>query len=115
MPLDSSAIRNLAGNLSNAGRETRVRAGIVVRKTAIDIQRDAKILAPYEFGNLRNSIGVSFGNLSAEIGPTANYGVFQEMGTSRMAAQPFMGPATDRHEGPFEQAMSLLAEEALRG
>jgi HK97 gp10 family phage protein len=36
------------------------------------------------------------GDLTAEVGPTAEYGAFVEYGTSRMRAQPYMTPASEQ-------------------
>lgn len=114
-------LRSLSADLTAAGRQVGQRARAVVRKTAMDIEASAKSLAPVDTGNLKNSIGHSdlrigtSGQLVAEIGPTANYGIFLEQGTSRMAAQPFMGPAADRHTPSFESAMAQLGAEALDG
>lgn len=107
--------RKLAADLGRAAATAEPRARIVVAKTALDIVADAKNLAPVDTGNLKSSIGADIDGLLAEIGPTANYGLFLELGTSRMAPQPFMGPAADRREGPFEEAIAQLAEEALGG
>jgi len=91
----------------------------VVRKAAMDIKSTAQQLAPVDTGNLKGSItmtGPLAGQASvAEVGPTANYGIFLEQGTSRMAAQPFMGPAADRHAPAFEAAMQQLGAEAIGG
>lgn len=115
-------LRRLAADIQRAARNTGQRAQAVVRKTAIDIESTAKQLAPVDTGNLKGSIGHSdlrtvgrSGTLAVEIGPTASYGVFLEMGTSRMAPQPYMGPAADRHAPGFEQAMAQLGAEALNG
>lgn len=114
--------RRLAADIAQAARTTGARAQVVVRKTAIDIESTAKNLVPVDTGNLKGSIGHSdlrsvgrSGSLGAEIGPTASYGVFVEMGTTRMAPQPFMGPAADRHGPAFEQAMAQLGLEGLNG
>lgn len=114
-------LRALSADLTAAGRQVGNRARTVIRKTAMDIEREAKNLAPVDTGNLKNSIGHSdlrigtSGQLVAEIGPTANYGIFLELGTSRMPAQPFMGPAADKHTPSFEAAMQQLGAEALGG
>lgn len=118
---DAGPLRALSADLTAAGRQVGNKARAVVRKAAIDIERDAKALAPVDTGNLKSSIGHSdlrigtTGSLVAEIGPTANYGVFLENGTSRMPPQPFMGPAADRNTPSFEQAMAQLGAEALGG
>lgn len=114
-------LRALSADLTSAGRQIGQRARAVVRKTAYDIEASAKAIAPVDTGNLKNSISHSdlrigtSGQLVAEIGPTANYGIFLELGTSRMPAQPFMGPAADRHTPSFEAAMQQLGAEALGG
>lgn len=118
---DDSQLRALSADLTAAGRQVGQRARTVIRKAALDIEATAKALAPVDTGNLKSSIGHSdlrigtTGNLVAEVGPTANYGIFLEQGTSRMAAQPFMGPAADRHAPSFEAAMQQLGAEVLGG
>lgn len=115
-------LRKLAADIRKAAKGTGQRAQIVIRKTALDIEATAKNLVPVDTGNLKGSIGHSdlrklgrSGSLGVEIGPTASYGLFVEMGTSRMAPQPFMGPAADRHAPTFTQAMAQLGAEALNG
>lgn len=122
MPSDASEIRRLAASLTNVGARTGILAQAVVRKTAKDIEATAKNLVPVDTGNLKGSIGTSdlrtvgqSGGLSAEIGPTAEYGAFVEFGTSRMAPRPYMGPAADRHLPMFEQAITQMGLEALNG
>lgn len=98
-----------------ASHTVGARAAQATRKSGADITRDAKIFAPYEFGTLENSIGMEVtgdgrnGRMSVSVGPTALHGKFQEEGTSRMAAQPYLRPATDRHvpgwTAALEQAM----------
>ena len=86
------------------------RASAVVRKVALDTEADAKQLAPVDTGNLRNSIttAVQGDGLRAAVVATASYAPFIELGTSRMAPQPFMGPATDRNKPKFYDAMAQL-------
>jgi HK97 gp10 family phage protein len=129
MPANADDVRRLATSLANVGARTGALAQIVVRKTAKDIEAHAKRIVPvgksrkgYIGGNLKNSIGTSdlrrvgqSGSLSVEIGPTAEYGGYVEFGTSRMAPQPYMGPAADVHLPLFEQAVTQLGLEALGG
>lgn len=110
-----------------------------VRKAAFDIQAAAMDNAPVgETGYLKSSIytvtdqSSSYGqgleapapgayllpeaellhdgSSNALIGVGANYGVYQEMGTIYMAAQPFLGPAIEQVAPSFEEAMSRLEE-----
>ena len=115
-------LRRLSADIARAAKTTGARAQIVVRKTAYDIERTAKNKVPVDTGNLKGSIGHSdarsvgrSGTLAIEIGPTANYGAYVELGTSRMAPQPYMGPAADLHAPAFEQAMQQIGLEGLNG
>lgn len=100
----------LERDLGKASTEVVKRGSQLVRKTALDIERDAKNLVAVDTGNLKGSITTTrTGALSAEIGPTANYGGYVEYGTSRMRPQPYMGPATDRNRPAFERAAEQLS------
>jgi HK97 gp10 family phage protein len=120
--MDPSEINRLAHSFEQSAANVGQAAQQVVRKTALDIEATAKQFVPVDTGNLKGSIGHSdlrsvgqSGALEARIGPTANYGHYVEFGTSRMGPAAYMGPALDRHSGPFEQAMSILAERAANG
>lgn len=122
MTFDASELRELAHSFTEVPRTLGQLTRTVVRKTATDIASTAKTIAPVDTGNLKSSIGTSdlramgtSGSIEAEIGPTANYGIYLEFGTSRMAPQPFMGPALEKNSPAFEQAMAEIAERALNG
>jgi hypothetical protein len=51
--------------------------------------------------------------MSAEVGPTVEYGLFQEIGTSTMPPQPYMAPAFDRRVPGYELALAQVAEQEL--
>ena len=112
--IDLSEVNQLSADLRQAPIKAAVKAGIAMSKATLDIERDAKILAPVDTGNLRSSISheISGGGtvLESVIGPTANYGIFVELGTARMAPQPFMGPAFDRNASVIEQVFGQIAE-----
>ena len=93
---------------------------------AFEVEQVAKTLAPYDTGALSNSIATvtrsENGNdaaaaaaqdknpnvelvtipvpsepyIFAHVGPCVNYGIYQELGTSRMAAQPYLLPGTEQ-------------------
>lgn len=95
------------------------RAAAATRKAGADITRDAKTLAPVDTGNLRASIGMETtgdgraGVMTVAVGPTAAYGAYVEHGTSRMAAQPFLAPATQRHVPGWQAALEHIAKGGL--
>lgn len=113
--LDLSELRALGAQVSGAGARIGAVGSAVLRRTANAIEADAKAMAPVDTGNLRNSISTTTigdgraGAMAAEIGPTAEYGIYQEYGTSTQPGTPFMGPAFDRQIGGFTEALAQAA------
>lgn len=113
--VDTSQVRALGSRLQSAGGRVGARTSAALRATAFGIEADAKVLAPVDTGNLRNSISTSIagdgrtGTMTAEIGPTAEYAVFQEYGTSTQPGQPFLGPAFDRRVPAYTEALAQIA------
>lgn len=114
MPADASQIRALSRDLRALGPAMKHRARVAIRKVCADTKRDAQALAPVDTGALRNSISYETRETAdgavGEVGPTVEYGLYVELGTSRMAGQPFMGPAFDRNAPALERALDGLAE-----
>jgi HK97 gp10 family phage protein len=85
--IDGTEVRHLALDLRAASGRVGAKASAAIRKTALDIERTAKVLAPVDTGNLENTISTDiegdgrFGSMTAEIGPTAHYGDDVEYGT----------------------------------
>lgn len=104
----------------------------VVRKTAFDMASHASNAAPVDTGFLANSIyvatwdtstyadktGISLDLLpevaipadeyTAFVAVGANYGIYVEMGTRFMPAQPYFYPAVDAVEPAFEAALAAV-------
>jgi len=110
---NASEVRALAADLSEAPFKMQVAGSQALAKAAHDIEASAKINAPVDTGNLRNSISADINGMSAEIGPTADYGIYLEYGTSKMAPQPFLGPAFDEVEPGFVRAIEELGGNIL--
>lgn len=117
--VDVSEARAVASRIGSAGGRVGAAASAALRKTALDIEADAKQLAPVDTGNLRNSISTDVtgdgrhGAMAAEVGPTAEYGIYQEYGTSTQPGTPSLGPAYDRRIGPYSEALAQLAVQEL--
>lgn len=115
LTIDTSAAREVASRIAGAGPRIGAVGSAVLRRTAYTIQADAQALAPVDTGALRASISTTIagdgrsGQMSAEIGPTVEYGVYQEYGTSTQAGTPYMGPAYDRQIPAFTDALAQLA------
>lgn len=115
MDVDDSGLNQLVVDLGRAGDEARKKVSKAVRASAARIERDAKAFAPVDTGFLRNSIGrdIDDDGLGAEIGPTAEYGPYVELGTSRMAPRAYLGPAFDRAQPDFLDALAEAVAESL--
>ena len=113
--IDTSQLNALTASLVKAESTAKTMAGMAVAKTALDCEAAAKRHAPVDTGALRNSIGTSIAGdrMSAEIGPTVNYGAYVEFGTSRMSAQPYMGPAMDEVTPGFVSALEQIGKGLL--
>lgn len=70
-----------------------------LQRRALQVDRAAKQLCPVDTGRLRSSITNEIGQdgegLVATIGTDVEYAPHVELGTSRMAAQPFLLPALE--------------------
>ena len=120
MKIDTSEVRELAAALEREGARVGKATAAVIVKGGKDVERAAKRVAPVgPTGDLRESISVTmYGDgrskgLTAVIGPTVRYGLFQERGTSRHPAQPFMQPALDGVAPGVISALERIMGEAL--
>ena len=67
------------------------------------VEGQAILLAPVDTGYLKGSIGKRVTRKSAFVGASAEYAPHVEMGTSRMAAQPFLVPALELSKAKIEK------------
>lgn len=95
--------------LHRAALEEGADAGDLLDRLADDIASDMKALAPVDTGDMVSTIRVlnygakdrrtvAVGGIKGKVtGNLVDYVVYVERGTSKMAAQPFMAPATYRY------------------
>lgn len=78
-----------------------------MEKCGLTAERFAKKLAPYDTGNLRNSITheVDNGEPAAYIGTNVEYAPYQELGTIHIKAQPFLKPAVNDHKDEYRKIL----------
>src|SRR5574343_1106457 len=77
-------------------------AEAVVKAGAEAVQGYAASRAPVDTGALRASIQAQKrGNLLYWVADGVEYGIYQELGTYRMRAQPFMVPAVERAQKTY--------------
>lgn len=112
--MDMADFNTLAADLGKLAKDTLPLVRVIVQKSAGDIKRDAQLFAPVDTGTLRSSIGYETHELAAsvtaEIGPTVDYGAHVEYGTSTQPPQAYIGPAFDRHAGEFEKAIGSIVD-----
>lgn len=100
-----------------AKKATSLQAQAALRAGLLIIEGAAVQKAPVLTGTLRRSIHSETTSTSAgavgRTGTNVEYAPFQEFGTSRMRAQPFMRPAFDENKeqalDEIERALKLMA------
>jgi HK97 gp10 family phage protein len=91
--------------------EIRPKARKIVNDYGNMVTNEAIKRAPVDTGALMNSISSESkmtGDMTFTVQDGVEYGVFQEFGTSRMAAQPFMTPAIETWRDRFFAAFEGL-------
>lgn len=66
-------------------------------------------------GDLRDSIEREVGNLEAVIGSKSDIAAYQEFGTDKIPARPFMGPAAFRNKDKIAKAVGAAVVSGLFG
>lgn len=99
-----------------------------VRAIGFQVEALAKMKAPIDTGALRNSIYTATSTVnnppavseevlpipskqSVYVGPSVEYGIYQELGTSQIEAQPYLLPALREVENQLEIHSRLLINE----
>lgn len=97
------------GPLLKLKAEARPKAARIVGRTAFLVEARAKMLAAVDTGALKNSIAAKqTGELSWEVAPHVLYAWYQEFGTSKMPAHPYLIPAVESQRAAFVAAMSEI-------
>ncbi len=113
-------IRIEGSGLSRIREQVRSRVETAVAKVAHGIEEDARRRAPVRTGFLRSSIeaipadAAEPGVVEWEVGAAAPYGVFVELGTSKMPPRPFLIPAAEAGRKPFLDAVGEALEAVVR-
>jgi len=77
-----------------------------VTSTCMSIEKDAKTKAPVDTGRLKSSIThkvdqTGAHSISGQVGTNVFYAIYQEFGTTRMKAHPYLLPAFYENKGFF--------------
>lgn len=106
----SEQLRRNLNRLHGAERRQAQRDGLDAGARVVETH--AKVMCPVDTGALRNSIMVDEVTPDrAVIAPHTDYAEHVEFGTSRMAAQPYLRPALDEHEGEILGAIEAAVRD----
>lgn len=101
----------LGGNAINALTEA-------IGTTILSAQGDAVAHAPVDTGALKLSIASSMerdsDSVTGVVFTNSPYAAYQEFGTSRMAAHPYMMPALNENKPVFEKQAKTELEKAIK-
>lgn len=90
--------------------EMQSKANDLTYKYGVKIAGEAAMNAPVDTSTLRNSIlaesGMEGNNFIIQDG--VEYGIYQELGTSRIAARPFLTPAVEANREDYLNAVKDL-------
>lgn len=85
----------------------------LLQRAGFEAEGIAKQKAPIDTGFLRSSIGAGKATQSeVAVNVSAKYGAYQEMGTHRMKAQPYLSPAIDKASKSLKAALEALFRSA---
>lgn len=91
--------------------ELRPNAAKIVQEYGETIRDETSAGAPVDKGDLQKSYmeeSKMTDELTYTVSDGVEYGIFQELGTSRMAAQPHLIPAIENNAGEFADAFEEL-------
>jgi len=109
MPYTVKGIHIDTRELDRIRAELKPRAQAILADTAHAVEERAKREAPVDTGALRSSINSEqTGDYSWRVKDGVEYGIYQELGTSRMAAHPFLTPAVESMRQKFEKVWKEL-------
>jgi len=118
MSYQIGGLDSLMRKLNSMGGNAQKALGKAVDNTTLSAQTSAKMRAPVDTGNLRDHIFVKTEHTSNKSEGTVydnvEYAIYQELGTSKMAAQPYMMPALEENKTTFEMQARMNLISAIR-
>lgn len=118
MDLEIEGLDELTQQLEKMGYDVKQNEEKALVAGAEIMQEATRKLAPVRGGTLRSNIEISDvenGEIEVYVDQqgVAYYGYFHEIGTSKMRARPFMGPAFNQSRSQIERTMANSLRQAL--
>jgi len=108
-------LREFMGRLDEAAAGVRKAASKEVMTSLVKVESGAKRRCPVDTGRLRSSIHTEIeSEFSGSVGTDVYYGPYNEWGTVKMAAQPFLYPAFDEETPLLVGRLEAALKEAVR-
>lgn len=119
MRVDVTEVHQLAADIDRNAAAVPAQARTVIKKTGFDtvaaIQQGIVDADAIDTGNMLNTTSVDFTDdgLGFEAGPTAEYALYVDQGTSEIAPRNFTGPAADRTFPQVPAALAAIGSKAI--
>ena len=118
MAVEIKGLDSLMRKLDRMGGNVLDALEKATKQTALAAQADARDNAPVDTGNLKQSISTeherSTEAATSTVYTNVEYALYQEMGTVKMAAHPFLMPALNANKSTFETLAKRELQEAIR-
>ena len=118
MAIEIKGLDSLMHKLDRMGGNVLDALEKATKQTALAAQADARDNAPVDTGNLKQSISTeherSTEAATSTVYTNVEYALYQEMGTVKMAAHPYMMPALNANKSTFEQLARKELETAIK-
>lgn len=102
----SISVSGDTGSITSLAEQIKSRLPSALLAGAEAVAESARGMCPVDTGTLQASISASSSGDSAQVSAGADYGIYVELGTYKMAAQPFLVPALAAAEGEVLAAIS---------
>ena len=120
MAVEIKGLNSLMAKLNAMGGNVLDALGKAVEHTTQVAISDAEENAPVDTGMLKQSIVhgsdvvYNTDSVTGIVGTSAYYAIYQELGTVKMAAHPFLMPALNANKSTFEYLAKRELQKAIR-